>query len=398
MRCSAALLCFLLASPSLADTPKPPPGTVAKPTRALKPPKRKTVAEWTRILCSSPNANLRYRATWVLALSRGKATSALPALLAALDDREALVSSGAAYALARIDAQGTQILEPLRVAIADPRCSYRAAAIEAVKHLGPSAQRVVPELLRGLSAKDKVVRFRVAEALGSVGRRPGTPVVAGLVKLLEARGPFRADALSALIDIAANPLRSSVKGSSEPHLVPELRLAAPILAVYVRTDADMQLRHQAAVALGCLRSLAKSAAPALRETIRLEKQPAVRLAALRALMRIDLSAAAIPALVAAVQDRRRKHMLVRSCAVMALMKLGPAAAPAAKALIAELDRDTWDSGLQTSLCLALGAIGPRAKAAVPALERLRDTGANKYLRAAAAGALAQINRKAKGRR
>jgi HEAT repeat protein len=153
-------------------------------------------------------------------------------------------------------------------------------------------------------------------------------------------------------------------------------------------DEDARVRLQAAEDLGLSGTAAAAAVPALLRLKEQKAAPLLRVAAAKALARIDPKIeTVVPLLIEALKDKAGN---VRKTAAESLGDLGPASQPAVEELVkAAKDPDPTVSWAAID---ALGQIGPGAEAAVPTLiEALTDAGT----RGAAVDALGQIGRKAR---
>jgi HEAT repeat protein len=159
------------------------------------------------------------------------------------------------------------------------------------------------------------------------------------------------------------------------------------LLVKALGDESARVRLDAAEELGLVGPPAAAAVPALVKLTEAPADPLLRIAAAKAVARIDAkNKTAVPLLIEALEDKAGK---VRKMAAESLGDLGPDAHAAVAALLrAAKDSDPTVSWAAID---ALGQIGPAADAAVPTLiDALRDAGT----RGAAVDALGQIGRKA----
>jgi HEAT repeat protein len=151
-------------------------------------------------------------------------------------------------------------------------------------------------------------------------------------------------------------------------------------------DEDARVRLEAAEDLGLSGPAAASAVAALLKLTESEADPLLRIAAAKAVGRIDpKNKAVVPLLIEALKDKADK---VRMRAVESLGDLGPQSQSAVAALVKAANDDPT---VRWAAIDALGQIGPGAEAAVPTLiEALKDAS----MRGAAIDALGQIGRKA----
>ncbi len=132
-------------------------------------------------------------------------------------------------------------------------------------------------------------------------------------------------------------------------------------AEQLRQD-DPQARDQASLALG---KIGKPAVPALRDALG-EPNPAVRLAAARALAKMYRDAAdALPELIPLLQDPDTSIQAAAARAIGHMDLLGAAAAPALIPLLSSPDADC-----RLAAADAVGRLATEAEAAVPELCKL----------------------------
>jgi uncharacterized protein (TIGR02996 family) len=241
---------------------------------------------------------------------------------------------------------GPAAVPALVVALQDKSKFHPNRLVGAFVAIGPGAVDAVPALLAAL--RDEDTQCYAVQALIGVGPGAVPALVAALADKNRSVRTAAADVLGCINPAAAE--------------------AAPALVAALR-DKDSSVRAAAARALG--KPGAVDAVPALVEALgdegALPDYPhTVSAAALDALKAIG--PVAVPALIAAVQDKSNKG---RRKAITALLMIGPAAAEAVPALLAALGDK--DSGVRFAVALALGRIGPAAAEAVPALAAaLRD--------------------------
>jgi HEAT repeat protein len=191
----------------------------------------------------------------------------------------------------------------------------RAEAARTIGKLGPRASAAVPDLvavfdrLRG--AEQEPLQEAIVEALGQVGgaARPALPNLA--------RGVYRTADLDLAIKRSTNLIINAPPSVEVDLLVQQL------------SSRDPSTRLRATKALADLGTAARAAAPALVAALD-DPDGDVRRGAIRALGRIDPTAAPPEALVKAlVLDLRNPDANIRLLAVRALGRIGPLAAAAA---------------------------------------------------------------------
>jgi HEAT repeat protein len=281
-----------------------------------------------------PDARVRAAALQALANPRRPQVSPdlLPVFMAAARDRDAGVRGTALKALAELlrgreSEQLRAVLLPVFLAALKDREGWvRAQAIESVGLFGPAARAAVPDLIAMLKGLDPHRRALALRALVSVGKDD-------------------ADAAAALIGIFGDA-------------------------------SDDWSRIQAADLLGALGLVrARAAVPALEAALR-DKEPAMREAAVRALVAVDpANKHLLPAVVDLLgqEDRRgrqdeRGHREARQRCVWLVNGIGQ---PAIDGLLALLhDKDPHR---RAGAALALGCLGKdAARSAAGLKEALQD--------------------------
>jgi HEAT repeat protein len=103
-------------------------------------------------------------------LGRAVALGATPALLDALQDKEAAVRQSAADTLGTLAPTEAVVVGALAAALKDDNALVRQSAAEALKHIGPAAQAAVPALTTALHDPSEPVRTMAAAALGKINK------------------------------------------------------------------------------------------------------------------------------------------------------------------------------------------------------------------------------------
>lgn len=195
---------------------------------------------------SNPEARLRADAADDLGLIGPAAKAAVPALNAALKDKEPLVRISAAVALVRVD-RGQE--KPAVTALIDETNAkeegLRVAAVEALADVGPAARDAVPTLAKLIKDPTGSVQWRAVEALGWTGSETAVPALLAALK-----ENHKDEAAQALM-----------------RLGPKAKAAVPELAKLVKDWAGDRAPVEILVAIG---PDAKEAAPALAAAL---KQP-----------------------------------------------------------------------------------------------------------------------------
>ncbi len=211
------------------------------------------------------DAATRRGAAMALGKTGARAKPALPGLVRRLTDKEKLARIEAAMALSTIDAAaGAQHAVPL---LGDEDYAVRHAAATALGACGPAAKGAIPALAKALRDERLEVRRAAFEALGKIG-------------------PAAADALIAALgdkgDAWARKHAARALGSTGARGVEAL--------VGALSDKDAEVRREAAWSLGQIGRPMKGVKPALRKASR-DQDYVVRAAALAALRRVLLGEA-----------------------------------------------------------------------------------------------------------
>jgi HEAT repeat protein len=130
------------------------------------------------------------------------ATSAVPALVHAMQDRNGTVCWSAATALGRI---GTNSLTALIDALRTKRQTLREAATSALGSLGPGASPAVAVLVNNLADTDPQLRASTAWTLGRIGPS-AKAAVPELVRLSEDQDPAVRLAAKDTLNRLSNPV------------------------------------------------------------------------------------------------------------------------------------------------------------------------------------------------
>lgn len=361
----------------------------------------------------------RVEAVGKLSAMGRQAESAIPSLLAALNDGDPRVRARAAMAIPFIlrtpdHPRADDVRTPLNAALADPdACARHAAAvalgvlsvdskilgpvlIEAVGDVDPKVRKLAvgqlaPSLddeaawaavLRAIRDPDVNVRY---EAVRTLGWKP-TP--ARLAAVREALAPALKDAhevvrggvaitlgqyaqkvpadVPELYDLLADPsphVRQAVCNFMPHHAGSRVGIAALVRAL---DDPDPGVRLAAAQRLGRIGLDAEEALPDLRRAAE-DKESSVRGAASEATRTIEAKASDFRTRVlpGTMDDLEHPDPDVRRGAAEVLGRLGPRSAPAVPALIRALE--DRDASIRLASANALGLIGTAARDALSAL-------------------------------
>src|SRR5262249_27344873 len=133
-----------------------------------------------------------------------EAKQAVPALKAALRDKDASIRITAAIALTRLNFRGEEATSALVEGVASPDISLHQQAIGTVQTLGESGKAAVPALIRILQDKDeRWQRQSAAHALSAIGPSAKAAVPALVEALKDEEPDLRSIALGALGRIGA---------------------------------------------------------------------------------------------------------------------------------------------------------------------------------------------------
>jgi len=243
---------------------------------------------------------VRSAAIHALADLRSGDERVIPALIAALKDTDATVSSVAVDALVDL---GETAVTALSSALAKPES--RGLAALALAHIGPKAQAAVPALVAALDDPTAHVRREVITALAAIGPAAGRAAAAAVAKRLETDPDVRVRqaAAFALGQFGPQPpsvpaLRKAVRSEHQslavtaalslaqldPNSDKTVQLVLPVLIAGLKAERSA-LRIEAAHGLAALGQRASDAILALNEAL-VDEDVNVRQAAADALEQI----------------------------------------------------------------------------------------------------------------
>lgn len=315
--------------------------------------------------------DVRERAAETLGSFGSVAVSALPVLIAALEDGNRFLRGYcAARALGELGSDAKQAVPALITTVkVDDDSSVRAHACEALGKIGAPAGDIVPILIEATNDEDHHVRWMAIGALGEIGAAA-------------------APAAKALIERLRNDDDDDVRWQAAGVLAKidsEGKLAVPVLVQAMRDRNDL-VRRFAATAIGEIGSKASEAIPVLVQATK-DQDPLVRIAAAKAIWRVDKNIkSALPTLVHALKGNSG---MARMSAADAVAQIGADGKDAVTALRATLTYD--HKYVRSSAARALGMIGLDSSDVIPALIELLDDESG-YVRANAAEALWRISR------
>jgi HEAT repeat protein len=352
-------------------------------------------------------------AAQVLGAMGPRARPAIGALVALLQDLRASddARAAAAWALGQIGPQtsdgppgqlaGDPAIGALTAALSGPPVVRRAAAL-ALGESGQAAHPAIPSLARLSRDEDVTIALAACDALGQMRSRAGAAALLARLQQADAASPAAASALARLgpearaaVSGLIDSLRSKKADARLARAVLERLGAVAVPDLVDALKAPGEARKPAAEVLGLMGPRAIAAAPAL-EALLSDRDPAVVLAAVAALVRIDpgRSKVVVAAIVPLVL---RPEAEIATAATAILAGLGPDAALAAGVLVTALQAKDGRvvaraafvlgrlrrpptrvvaalaealSGPQKSrpaCAQALGHLGAEAKSAVPAL-------------------------------
>jgi HEAT repeat protein len=329
------------------------------------------------------------------------AKSAIPALVAALEDADAQVRFNAGHSLGRMGKEAVpaliaslnneklqRLILPILAGIGPDAADSvglvaglirakdletRREALVALAAIGPNAKSTVPELIKTLEDPQFTNRPASAFALGKIGDKAAVPA---LKKALETadNSAMRIVSVWALLQIDPENREYEAK-------------ALPLLMAALQSDR-VEVRREAASSLGRMGVRAKSAVAWLRYLLN-DKDPAVRRESLIALGEIGPDSQV--ALNEIIKILNEGDASLRPVAGYALGRIGAAAKPA----LPKLQRlaQSRDSQEKTVAAWALVHIAPDAEtvnAAIPLLATALQRSVNPKVRLEMAQTLGQI--------
>ena len=191
-------------------------------------------------LHDTAHATVRAHAALILGSLRSSAgEEAVPALIEALDDRDARVRAAATEALGKFGRAAAPALDALRSHLSDSSATVRLRTLESLINIEAPHEVVVPALQLSLSDHATDVRVAAAYLLGGL-RSAAAPAVDALVSTLRDRDPrVRAAALFAIVEVGprgrkALPAIRRLENDPDPRVRNEaknaiLRLSRPEL-------------------------------------------------------------------------------------------------------------------------------------------------------------------------
>ena len=323
---------------------------------------------------AAPDREVRREAAYQLSVLGKDATSAMPALIQALDDADRQVWAYAVVTLGKIgpdakdaipklieglDSRTSRGMRPrdksqtlyrsahtlaqigeaakpaLLASLKGDDTSLRTGAAKAIAFMGSKAPEAIPALIENLGHSDADLRNEVSEALAQIGKEAIPPIIsslgwpdwkirAGSARALGAMGAPAASAANALLEKAAQ-------------------------------DPEIKVRAEALVALPKIGVAPEKVAPLLMAAVK-ATEPELQRAALDTLLLLRPATAVVPSLVDMLKDDALAPRAARL-----LGRLGRGARPAMPALIAQAAKSP---AMESPFVEAIIAIGSGAVPAV----------------------------------
>lgn len=283
-----------------------------------------------------------------------------------LNDPESWIRDSAVAAIARVGA-APQVVVPLleqKYRRADKDDYIRVSILESLANADPQATMVIPLLIEALGDSDGDVMAAAARTLGSY-KNKARPAVNALNKALtttKVRWDSYAD-FGFTVPVRTDVVRAlAVIG-------PSAKVAEPSLFRLMQQDEDQVTRIMSAAALVRISPEKPSARQAMTFLIQtLQDQEKAQAKAAEALGMIG-NAAAVAALSETLQAPDESEFgSLRATVAHALGEIGPPARTAVPALRAALrEKKEWHFDVRNESALALGKIGPAAKSSIPDL-------------------------------
>jgi HEAT repeat protein len=308
-----------------------------------------------------PNPIVRFNAARALQHVGPHTKAALPALTAALGDRDPEVREAVYVALRQI---GPEAREALVQAFRQEGKAYsRAEVIGALGKFGPEAEAAIPDLEAALG--DDSLRLAAIQTLGTIGPAAKTtlPALEKAFKdkdpnirraALEAMGWIGQDSLPILLAALKDDGLRAGAAAALGKIGRPARDAVPTLCKMLE-DSDPEARRNAATALGRIGPQTPEVIPALVKTLH-DKEAGEQAA--NSLARMGQSA--VQPLIAALADDQ-----TRDRAASALSQIGrPAVAP----VVELLKKDQ----LRLTAMQILGQMGGVARDAIPDLTTIAE--------------------------
>jgi HEAT repeat protein len=260
----------------------------------------------------------------------------LPLLREALRHARPHVRVGAARALGMAGEHARTALPDVLAALDDGDPAVRLEAAESALLIdGTTAGKVLPTLRSSLSAANAALRVRAVTKLGEFGKAARSAIADLRPLLRDVHAPARLGAALAL---------PAIDEREGPATVPAL--------VDLLSDEDVHVRRRAAEAAGSVGPAANAAVPLLLDALA-DDNVHLRLTAATALVRIDRkqSGKTVPVIDELLTAKKRPMSAVRGSAIRAAVALGPLARTTAPALKRIMDDEDEHFALQAAAAL-----------------------------------------------
>lgn len=297
---------------------------------------------------------VRMRAVIALGKIGPVAVSALPSIFKALKDPYWRVRKDAAFAIGTIGKSPKarkyrkQITSILVQALKDPDYYVGANAASSLYGLDLITKQVITKLVQALGSESTSLVYRLDKLLPKIG----SPAVPDLLKGLKAKNlRARQHAVIALGNINAKE-------------------AIPALIRMTR-NKDFETRYFAVEALGKIKPSSKKAVRAIARSLKDKNINIIREAAWSLYNLGPIAKDAVPSLIRAFR-KNKKSFYGKNYIPMTFEKLGPLARSAAPTMVHALLHDK-DSSMRSTCMRALVKMGPFSKTVVSALiKALKD--------------------------
>jgi HEAT repeat protein len=283
-------------------------------------------------------------------VGKDRPEEAIPILIPALKDNDAIARKNAALSLGTIGPEARAGVAELVETLKDGHARVREAVAGALGRIHADPKTVVPALMVAMKDGDGYVRLAAMGGFSGFGAdaEPAVPALAEAMKLHGGR------------DVGAATVAMSTLRSLGPLGVPYL--------VNALSDTNAQCRALAAQAFGAMGEEGKKMIPQLKALLK-DPEPTVRIVAAKSLWQLGgPKQDTITVLVEGVKNH--KSYPVRKDSIVYLGEMKADAKDAVSTLVEAL-KDEYDD-VREQAALSLGLIGVEAKPAAPALLAIKD--------------------------
>ncbi len=334
----------------------------------LMGPRAKDTVPWVRNALLHKDFNVQYQAIQAAAAIGPSAKRAVPELLEIIrKDDTGFLAANVTFALGKIGSRGVPAL--IR-ALEDKEAKVRRAATFGLGQVGPRAYEAVPALVKTMEEDaDSLVQSFAAEALGNIGPEARS-AIPNLKKALKSKN----EELAINSALALWKIEKDLSGIT-------------VLGNAVESGRTILVRRTAARALAEIGSQAKDAIPSLIIGLK-DKESMVRADCALALGKMGSSARpAIQYLKPALQDKSVRVSLEAAGAIWRIKKIAP------ESIIATLNRGLEDKSTNNKVLAAVlvAEIGPPAIGTQKKLLQMMQT-QDERVKNAARTALTQLNK------